>query len=98
MTVSRALVFSLGLSLLALGIKKDLQNIYDKSSMTFKEEILSDYLKKFSEEFKDCRLLHTILQCMLRISPQERPDFALLQKALPDKETIDDFLKYCQLK
>ena len=83
-------IFSLGLSILEMGLLKSVQTIYGLND-NFDDRALEELLGEFEVKYEDNPLLFTSVQKMLEINEEERPDFIGLKSALPEYEVILDY-------
>jgi hypothetical protein len=82
-------VFSLGLVILELGLKKNPTTLYEGNQMN--EAELNRWIQEFSKKFEDNPLLFTSVTNMLLTDEKKRPDFIGIRNAIPPYAEILEF-------
>ena len=67
-------VFALGLTIMELGLLKPLNKLITIDKL-FDKNQLTSYFKQFEAEYKNNKLLISIVKSMIIVNPQERPTF-----------------------
>ena len=87
----KADAFSLGMTILRLGIGRSIQNCYNENNRSFNQEILEGYVNEFSQKYSNQALLAESLNQILNPNPNQRWDVQRLRSEFPDHQVINDF-------